>query len=242
MYLFLYSLLALPLLGFLRLERSKKFKSVAANILSRPAGILLVPSMLILLTQILLRPYFPEETHDLKDLAFFVFYGCFFVMGIICYSEKKLWLSIGANRKYLLVAALLVLIPFYGSYFHFREFYALPWGEQTVEIIFDVTGLFLSWFTVITVIAYGQHYLNRPHPWLSKINEGTYPFYILHQTVIIAIGYYVCQLNWSIAAKFWSISLLTLISCLAFYLLLIRPFNVMRILFGMKPLEKIKSL
>jgi ABC-type glycerol-3-phosphate transport system permease component len=53
--------------------------------------------------------------------------------------------------------------------------------------------------------------------------------------VIITVGYYVCQLDWGIAAKYWSIILLTVVSCLAFYFILIRPFAIMRILFGMKP-------
>jgi len=52
--------------------------------------------------------------------------------------------------------------------------------------------------------------------------------------VIIAIGYYICQLPWSIAAKYCSICFLTLVSCAAFYLLLLRPFNTMWFLFGMK--------
>jgi len=58
--------------------------------------------------------------------------------------------------------------------------------------------------------------------------------------VIIAIGYYIVQLPWNIAAKYWTISFLTLISCVAFYLLIIRPFNVMRFLFGLKPKVKKK--
>jgi hypothetical protein len=165
------------------------------------------------------------------------FYGSFFYLGIISYSNPRLWASLGVNRKYLLIAAILILVPFYGTYFHFREFYQLPWTERQIEIIFDVTGIFLSWFTVITVIAYGQHYLNRPHPWLSKINEGLYPFYILHQTVIIWIGYYICQLNWSIALKYWAVSFLTLMSCVGFYLILIKPFNTIRLVFGMKKLN-----
>lgn len=247
LYLFLYSLIAIPLLTFLRSEKSAGFKEKMLRWVSSPAGILFIPSVLILITQVFLRPYFPDEEHNLTDWAFFVFYLCFFLLGMICYSDKNLWLSIGKNRKHLLVASLFILIPFYGTYFHFREFYHLPWSDDTVETIFDVVAIFLSWFTVITIIAYGQHYLNKPHPWLSKINEGLYPFYILHQTVIIAIGYYVCQLDWSIAVKFWSISFLTLISCVGFYLLLIRPFNMMRFIFGMKllkrsPIEKKESV
>lgn len=236
-YLLIYTLITIPLLSFLQSEKSENFKSKVLKWISSPARLLFIPAVIILITQIILRPYFPDEEHNLTDLGFFVFYYCFFFFGLICYSNQHIWTAIGNSRKHLLVAALFILIPFYGTYFHFREFYHLPWDDRTVEIIFDVTGIFLSWFTVITIIAFGQHYLNKPHKWLGKINEGLYPFYILHQTVIIAIGYYICQLNWSIAAKFWSISFLTLISCVGFYLLVIRPFNVMRFLFGMKPIK-----
>ncbi|HET6543875.1 MAG TPA: acyltransferase family protein [Chryseolinea sp.] len=235
LYLFLYSLIAIPFLTFLRSPKSLLFKERIFNFLSSPAGILFIPSIFILITQIILRPYFDEETHDLiHDWAYFTFYSCFFLFGMLCYSSSKLWESIGRNRTHLLVSTIAMLIPFYGLFFHFRELIHLPWSIDTIETAFDVIAIFVSWFTVITVIAYGQHYLNRPHPWLSKINEGLYPFYILHQTVIISIGYYICQLPWSIGAKFWSVSILTLVSCVIFYLIFIRPFNAIRFFFGMK--------
>jgi hypothetical protein len=153
---------------------------------------------------------------------------------MLCYSSPALWESVGKNRTHLLVSTVGLLIPFYVFYCSLTGLVQLPWNTDAVETAFDVTAIFLSWFTVITIISYGQHYLNRSHPWLSKVNEGLYPFYILHQTVIIFIGYYLCQLPWSIAAKFWSVSFLTLVSCVIFYLLFIRPFNFMRVLFGMK--------
>ena len=234
LYLLLYSLLALPFLIYLRSDRSVRFRERTMQHLSKPAGIILIPSVLILITQILLRPFFPEETHDLKDLAYFVFYFSFFFFGILGYSNQQLWTSIGNNRKYLLGTSLISLIPFYVCFFDFRGLIELPWEEDVVETIFDVIAIFVSWFTVITVIAFGQHHLNKPHPWLKYFNEGLYPFYILHQTVIIAIGYYVCQWDWSIGAKFWTISLLTLISCVLFYFVFIRSNLVMRFLFGMK--------
>jgi peptidoglycan/LPS O-acetylase OafA/YrhL len=242
LYLFIYSLLALPLLTFLRSERSVKFRQKVFSFLSTPAGLLFIPSVILLVSQILLRPFFPEETHDLiKDWAYFTFYFLFFVYGVICYSNPNLWNSIGMNRKFLLMVLVVALIPFYGCYFHFRGLVELPWTSDTVETIFDVTAIFVSWFTVITIIAFGQHYLNKPHKWLTIANEGLYPFYILHQTVIIAIGYYIVQLPWGIAAKYWTISFLTLFSCVAFYLAVIRPFNAMRFVFGMKPKRKAKD-
>ncbi len=234
LYLFLYSLIALPLLIYLRSPRSEAFRKYSLRLLSHPAGLLLIPAALILISQICLRPYFPEETHDLKDLAYFIFYFSFFLFGMLCYSDMGIWTSIGTHRRKLLGAALFSLIPFYVCYLHFRDIWALPWDDRTVEIIFDVDAIFLSWFTVITIIAFGQHYLNRPAAWLREVNAGLYPFYILHQTVIIAIGYYVCQWDWSIAAKFWTISLTTLISCVGFYWFLIRSNTPMSFLFGVK--------
>lgn len=234
-YLFVFSLLALPLLSFLRSSHSERLKEKMSNVLSRPSGILAGPLMLIVSTQIILRPYFPDETHALlDDWAFFAFYFCFFLLGAVCYSSKEIWESIGKNRRHLLVAALFILVPFYCFYFHLVGLIKLPWTDDQVEIAFDVTAVFVSWTWVITVIAFGQHYLNRYHAWLATVNEGLYPFYILHQTAIIAIGFYVCQLDWSIGAKFWTVSILTAISCVAFYLALIRPFNLMRMLFGVK--------
>lgn len=235
LYLLIYSMLALPLLSFLKSERSEKFKTTFFNFFSTPIRLLIFPSLVILVSQITLRPYFPLETHDLiNDWAYFTLYFFFFAMGIVVYSMPKLWEAIGANRKYFFVAMLFAVLPFYAFYLSKIEIITLPLSADLVTIVFDGVAILVSWFTVIAIIAYGQHYLNKPHPWLSKLSEGLYPFYILHQTVIIAVGYYVCQWDWSISAKYWSICFLTFISCVGLYLLVIRQFNMTRLLFGLK--------
>jgi len=234
-YLLVYSLLVLPLLIFLRKESSAAFKKRISDLLSHPAILLLGPASVILVSQIILRPYFPQQTHALiNDWSYFTQYFLYVVFGILLYASGHLWENIGGLRRYLAVATTISIIPFYICYFHFRKHLTLPWSDDTVEVMFEVAAIYVSWFTVITIIAYGQHYLNRPHPWLSHLNESLYPFYILHQTVIIVIGYYVCQWDWSIAAKYWTICFLTLVSCVGLYVLVIRPFRLMRILFGMK--------
>jgi glucan biosynthesis protein C len=238
-YLFFFSLIALPYLVFLRSERSVKFRKANSKMLSKPAGILLIPSLVIFFSQLILRPYFPEETHSLlNDWAYFVYYFLFFLFGMTCYASLELWNSIGKNRKQLLKCTVFILIPYYVLYFHFRGIVVLPFEMETVDIMFEIMETFVSWFCVITVIAWGQHYLNKPHPLLKHVNEGLYPFYILHQTVIIVIGYYICKNDWSIFLKFWAVSLGTLATCMIVYFALIRPFNLMRLFFGMKWLKK----
>lgn len=234
-YLFLFSLIALPFLIFIRSQRSDQFKKRLSKPLSHPAGLLFIPVCIMLLTQIALRPFFPNETHALlNDWAFFTLYFCYFLFGMLLFSSPALWTAARDNRKRLLYATLIALIPFYIVFLHFRELVMLPWDAEILDVAFEVISIFVSWFTVITVIGYGQRYLNRPHRWLKHFNEGLYPFYILHQTVIIILGYYICKLPWSIGSKFLAVSLLTLIFCMAIYFTLIRPFNPIRILFGMK--------
>lgn len=241
-YLLVFSIIAIPLLTFLRSPRSENFRLRAYYTLSRPAFMLFMPAIIILITQLILRPFFPEQTHDLvHDWAYFMFYFSFFVFGMIAYSQNSLWDSVGKNRKYFLGSTVTLLIAFYTLYLHRLGIIQLPWSDQSNLIAYDVMAIFVGWFTVITVVAFGQHYLNKAHRWLNIINEGLYPFYILHQTVIITIGYYICQLPWSITAKFWTVSLLTLVICLALYIALVRPFNTMRLLFGMKPKKVVKT-
>jgi len=234
LYLLVYSLLLLPFLKFIRSERSIAFKESAQKWMSSALGMLLIPSTFIFFTQGILRPFFPDEKHNLTDVAFIVFYGCFFFFGVVFYSNQALWQAAEKNRYKLLIASALILIPFYTVFFHWHKFLSLPFNDTTLDLIFDISSIYLSWFTLITVIGFGQHYLNKPNPILPYTNEGLYPFYILHQTVIIWIGWYICKLDWSIASKFWSISLLTFITCTAFFFLVIKPFNFMRLFFGLK--------
>ena len=228
--LFLYSLIALPVLIFLHSSYSAAFKTWFMRYFFSPVAVLLVPALLILATQIILFANHPGR-------AFFVFYLCFFLVGIIFYCNSEYSSSVARGRKYFLGVSICILIP-YILYYPFQGFPYL-FGRLPIGLALEI---FVGWFWIVTIIAYGQHYLRNPHPLLTTIGDGIISFYILHQTVIVVIGYYICQLQWSIAAKFLTINVLTLAFCVAFYLLCIRPYNVMRIAFGMKLLPASTSV
>jgi peptidoglycan/LPS O-acetylase OafA/YrhL len=61
------------------------------------------------------------------------------------------------------------------------------------------------------------------------------PFYLLHQPVIIVIAYFVVQWDVGITLKLLAILVGSLLVTLGSIELLIRPFKVTRMLFGMKP-------
>jgi glucans biosynthesis protein C len=221
-FLFIYSIIALPILMFLHSNYSTSFSSRFMPYFFNPVVLLLVPPIFIMLTQIVLLRDYPGRAN-------FAFYLCFFLLGMFFYSSSEYRETITENRKYFLASAFAVVIlavliySFQGKVFLLGR---VPLG-LTLEI-------FVGWFWIITIVAYGKHYLSYHHQWVTILGDGIISFYILHQTAIVVIGYFVCQQPWSIAAKFWSISFLTLIFCITFYVLCIRPFNVMRIAFGMK--------
>ena len=60
------------------------------------------------------------------------------------------------------------------------------------------------------------------------------PFYALHQTVILVIGFFVVKWNLNMMLKYPIIAVSSMIVILAIYILLIRPINAVRFLFGMR--------
>ena len=60
------------------------------------------------------------------------------------------------------------------------------------------------------------------------------PFYILHQTVIVVIGFYIADWQTSVAGKYLVLSSLSFIVIIAAYDLLIKRVNTLRYLFGMQ--------
>lgn len=65
-------------------------------------------------------------------------------------------------------------------------------------------------------------------------NEAVLPFYLLHQTVIVAIGFYVVRWHTSALLKFLIISLAALTITLLLYEIVVKRTRLTRFLFGMK--------
>jgi hypothetical protein len=87
---------------------------------------------------------------------------------------------------------------------------------------------------MVAILGFAMHYLTDSPVWLSAANEAVLPFYALHQTVMLVIGFVVVR--WAIpdALKFVIISAASFITIVGFITLLIRRSNVLRVVFGMK--------
>jgi glucan biosynthesis protein C len=65
-------------------------------------------------------------------------------------------------------------------------------------------------------------------------NEAVMPFYILHQTLVVVLGYYIVKLNAGIGIKYAMTVIGTFLITLVLYEFIVRRTRIARFLFGMK--------
>jgi len=93
---------------------------------------------------------------------------------------------------------------------------------------------------LLVFLGYGRQHLSFSNRLLTWARDAGYPVYILHQTVIIAIGYWIIQQPWNAWTKYAVVLLGTMAICVGLYEG-IRRFQLTRVLFGMKALRKSPS-
>ena len=99
---------------------------------------------------------------------------------------------------------------------------------------FHCARSFNSWFWLVALLGFGSKYLCFNNGILKYARVAVLPFYILHQTVIVVIGYYIADWEASVMVKYLTLSTLSFVVIIAIYDLLIRRLNALRLVFGMK--------
>ncbi len=78
--------------------------------------------------------------------------------------------------------------------------------------------------------------LNRPARWIRYGTEAVYPWYILHQTITVVVGYNLSQMRLGPVAEPALVLLATFGGCLLLHEFVIRRVRFLRPLFGLKGL------
>ena len=108
-------------------------------------------------------------------------------------------------------------------------------GTMARNLAFSAALPVTSMLWISALIGLGFRTLNEPGRWLSYANEAVLPFYILHQTVIVLIGYVLMDMGMGIAATYALLSGSSFIIILILYEGIVRRSTVTRFCFGMKP-------
>ena len=106
----------------------------------------------------------------------------------------------------------------------------LLWGNS---IIFVLTG----WTGVLALMGMGRHLFNITNNFAAYMGEASYPVYIIHQAILVAIAYYVVMLAIPPALQFATIVIFSFLLTFACYEI-IRRIPVVRALFGITSSKK----
>jgi peptidoglycan/LPS O-acetylase OafA/YrhL len=216
-YLYVYVLLLLPALLWWRHQGFQL----------RPGKWLYALAAPLAINEALLKPLFPESHNLTSDWYIFNHYLLLTFYGWLLASMSDVWDWLMHQRRIALgcaVSLLAVGLPL------------LDAGIIPRDTAFDATlANIFTWLSLMTFFGYGRRYLSFSNRLLEWSRDASYPIYILHQTIIIAVGYWVIQQVWNPWVKYGVVLLSTICTCAIIYDLVVRRFVVTRLMFGMKP-------
>jgi hypothetical protein len=190
----------------------------------RGVQLVLLPVLPLAAWGLLLRPHFPP-THDLlHDAWLHAVYFTLFLYGTWLGADEGLWAEVRRLRWRSLAgaAALLVLGPV-----------LLPSLGAPAPVL-RLLGDLYAWFAILAVCGWAYALLNRPWPWLAWAHEQVYPWYVLHQTVLIVLIVQLAPLHLPTGLEAALLVAGTIAGCWSLTAV-IRRSRWLRPLFGLKP-------
>ena len=187
-YLLLYTLVLAALLRWL--PRPLAVLRMAFQRL-RGLGLVLMPVVFLMPIGIWVFPRFPYIRHDLvSDFYAHAMYGSFFLFGYLVGRGTGLWAEMARVRWRTAVLALV-------SFLSLRAFVEIapPDGDRAFDAAMAFVVYLNRWTWIVLVLGWGHYALNRPMGWLAYANRAVYPWYVLHQTLIVSAGVWLSSLS-----------------------------------------------
>jgi glucans biosynthesis protein C len=196
--------------------------------------LLAVPVLWLMATNFLIERRLPVTFNVLNDWGSHLKWAGLFVIGILCASREDFWAFLSQRRGILLVFSVLFL----AAQFACRAM----WLQGRLD---QMSGA-LAWSAVTSLYActmmgalcgYAHVHLNRRSALLSHLNQAILPIYVLHQPILLISAHFVFPFELPLTVEAAVLFGITGLGALAIYEAAIRPFRVMRVLFGLKHSE-----
>jgi peptidoglycan/LPS O-acetylase OafA/YrhL len=215
-YLYAYVLLLLPLMLWWRKAKPALKPGAWMVLLALPLGI----------NETLLKPLFPETHNLVRDWYVFNHYLLLTVYGFALASSPATWDWLAKVRRPMLALALTVTIGLLSSF-------AVGIIRHDSPADYMLANVF-TWTWLMVFLGFGRQYLSFGNRLLAWARDASYPIYILHQTVILGIAYFVIRQPWAAWTKYWVVLTATVLVCVLMYEYLLRRVAFLRLAFGIK--------
>lgn len=229
-YLLVFSLVALPF--FLWLKQAVKqdwYRELSLK--PEHLGSIFYLALPLAVIEAVFRPRWIGFQNLYDDWANVLLYLTYFVYGYVFESERCLWQIVDRQQVFILGAAIISISILLGLWLTNQ---VPERGYSFNYMTYQAFRGFNTWCWVMALLSLARSHLNFNHWLLQYASEASYPFYLLHQTVIVAVGFYVVNWQIEISQKFIIISSGAIMLTLGLYELIIRRFNFVRFCFGLK--------
>lgn len=228
-YLLVYVLLLAPVLPFLRRFADGAGGRAFGALLGGPLRLLLVVPLPFIVYRFTLDGAFPT-THDLvNDWANHAHRFTILLIGYFAAKNARFWDAVDRALPWALGAALVLGAGLTVAWMNFDAV-----AENSVALfVARVLRIVYAWMVIAALLGLAQRFLNRPSPALTYLTEAVFPYYIPHQTIIVAVGYALTRRGLGAWSEFALVLGATLVGC-AVLTEIIRRVPPLRPLFGMK--------
>jgi hypothetical protein len=230
-YLVHYSLVLLPIVVFFNSKKGSHALARFERWISSRQRIVWFPLVCYGLINVAIDDH--DITHAFyNDLYGHLIYLFAVVMGFVFLRMPAVWESFEQNRFISLTIGLFgyagLLVIFLLPELPFAVNKNLAWG---------LLALIVKWSWIALLIGFAKRHLNFTNNFLKYCNGIVYPFFILHQTIIIAFGFYVIDWGLSGISEFLIIVIGTFVFCGLITEFMIKKTNVLRLVFGLNKIS-----
>ena len=180
--------------------------------------------------RVLVYPHF-ESTHDLTDDVYnHVQYGLVFALGYLLAKADAPWEQLRRHRHWMLALTLSSYLAMIAGYLQFDDLDAIPAGP--LAWLHTLWGI-MEWSAIAAILGYARACNPKDSPLLRYLTAAVFPFYILHQTVIVVLAHHLKSLRIAPAIEGPLLIVATFALCLLGYEG-IRRIGWLRPLFGLR--------
>lgn len=226
-YLFTYTMILAALQPLFRSGAGERVRRTFVSL--RGVRLVLYPAVPLLIYTFTLQSRFPETHNLVKDWYVHAVSATMFLYGWWLGSDEAIWKELARIRKATLFAALAAFVAYIAivsSVDKENPAFTSILAARTLRNLY-------IWLALCTILGWGHALLDKPFKWLPFATGAVYPWYVLHQSLIILLAYWLIPLKVGPVLEPALILAGTIAGCWALHVGVIARFAWLRPLLGM---------
>lgn len=203
-YILVFSLAGVPVFAFFRSTVGRRVIAALMRALELWPPLLYLLNLPSVCVGLFLEPRWPTTFTLFNDWANLCGSLSYFLLGFLIATERRFLELITRRRLELLLVGLTCAVAYFAA---IATGFTDDWPDPARALFWaGVGGVvvptgYLTLGMVLALLGFARAHVTGGGPWLTYANQGVYPFYIVHQTITVAVVYAMVPLTIGVWAK-----------------------------------------